>query len=834
MPDTRWWCWHAGARRSAPFPAGGSGRSVPRVSDGNGPGAGTGAVLGAWLRVEWRARGRTLLVMALLFALATGTIVTAIAGARRGATAIDRLVDDSLSATVMVLPNQPGFDWSAVRALPEVESLTEFVVNSAVVVDPSDHDPDGVAFPPADDSVWQSIERPVVLDGRVPDPGRDDEVAITDQFRRRHGRGVGDQVTFQLPTPAQSDASLSGDDVGAPSGPKIVATIVGVIRSPWFSDTVDSADGAVILSPGVFSQHRANLIGANESVYVNALVRLGEGDSDIPAFKTGLADVSGRSDIEVFRLGEFVEHARDVTRFEAQALLAFALAAFIASALLIGQAVIRHVSAATEELEVFRMLGVGRRRAVVASAIAPTVAGVFGGVIGVVIATAASSRFPIGSASRYEPAPGTHLDGTVAFVAMVLVLAFVPTTAMLVASRRGGLPRAAPARREGWWTRADVGSVAASVGLRWAVDARSGRGSIPVRSAIVGTVVGIAGVVGALTIETGIDQATDDFEDFGQTYDFAVFQGIGGESFGPVEQTLGTVADDPDVAGVVDARSDVAQAGEVSVSVLSFVGIGPPIEQRLTDGRMPERTGEIAIGPRTASALNVGIGDRIELTGGRGSIMADVTGIVFLPAGPHNDYASGAWTTSDTYDELFDGFKFRFGLVDVEAGADVDAVIARLSSTIGEVEAGPIIPPVERAELLEIRPMPRMLALFLAVLGVGALGHALATTATRRRRDLAVLRAAGMTRRETRAIVLTQSCIIGTLGFCAGVPAGVVAGRQIWSVVADATPVAPGDPMAWTAVGLAPPTALAVALLLAAWPSRRVASLPVAEVLRGE
>ena len=110
-----------------------------------------------WLRMDARRRWQSLVILGLLVALATTTVLAAIAGARRGDTAIGRLLGKTRPATLTVLPNQPGFNWAPIRALPEVETLTTFAVAGAGIVG-NPAATQNVSFPFTDKNILRTID----------------------------------------------------------------------------------------------------------------------------------------------------------------------------------------------------------------------------------------------------------------------------------------------------------------------------------------------------------------------------------------------------------------------------------------------------------------------------------------------------------------------------------------------------------------------------------------------------------------------------------------------------------------------------------------------------
>jgi hypothetical protein len=793
-------------------------------------------LLSAWLRLELRRRWRSLLVLALLVALSTGTVLTAVAGARRGDSALDRLLARTLPATAVVSPFQPGFDWAPVRALPEVAALTTAPGYTSFAIDEIPGYPQGPPYVPADGEMMRTIETPVVLAGRLADPTRADEAVVTPAFARTHG--VGSTLTLRLDTPEALQAGLLTEVTGPPGGPVVAVHVVGVVRSPWWSDE-PGGSGTIIPSAGLFAAFGPNLVGSAAGAPLNALVRLHGGEADLPAFRAGLARVSGRPDIDVLARADFVEHERSVLAFESTSLLAFGAAALLASLVLVGQAVARYAAASAADLLVLRALGMRRAGATAIGAAGPVLAAALGVLLGLGGALAASIGMPFGTAARFEPAPGLDLDPLVlclgaagallATLGGTLAAAWWAQSARATTSgRRSAVATAA--------TRAGL-PVPVVTGIRFALEPGRGRSATPVRPALVAAVTGVLGIVAAFTFSAGVADAADHPERFGQTFSLVAVFGFGGQDIAPPAPVLAALAADPDVAGVNDMRLAAAQSGATSVPTFSYHPGAVSIV--LTAGSAPAGVDDVVLAPRSAARLRADVGSLVPFTGETGTRTLRVSGIGFVPDSLYNDYDSGAWVTADGYDRLFTGFKQHGALLVLRPGTDPGAALPRLSA-VASTAAGvpsllifPAAPPQQLAEIQNVRVLPVVLGGFLVLLAVGAVGHVLAASVRRRRGDLAVLRALGMTRGQVRGIFTTQALVLAGAGLLAGLPLGLALGRTLWRVVADLTPLQYLAPVSAVAVAVVP-AALLVAVGSALWPGRQATRQQVGLLLRAE
>lgn len=825
------------------------------------------AVVLSWLRLDLRRRWRSLVALTLLVAFSGGVVLTALAGAHRGDTAMDRLRDRTLPVDAAAVPNLPGFDWKPVDDLPYVVASTHFVLAAnPKFAEDADHPgiDDVVDFLRDDDSWMRSIERPVVLEGRMLDFDDPNEAVIVGSFEDHTGLGVGDTVHARLPTPQQADSGqadeLSYDDY---SGPTVPIRIVGRVVMPWgIQDGPDS--GSINLSPAFFSAYRDNVLGArNRAGWENAAFRLEHGAADIPRLRVDLERIAGKS-IDVWDYDAGYDHVDDLARHEAGFLAAFGAAALIAAVVLVGQAIGRYAAAGTAELETARALGMTPRQVMLAATVNPVLAGALGAVLAVVVAVVASRWFPIGLARQAEPDPGVRVDWVVlpaglAVIVLLVVLGAVVSSAS-AARQRQGSPRYSGTARLAANADAPVPVV---TGIRFALERGVGRSAVPVRPALVGALTGVLGVVAVGVLSHGINDAADHPERFGQTYQAMGFVGYAGHDFVPSDEVVSGLTKLPEVTGVNDSRGQVADLpeGQGSLQLWSWTPGAKPLDATVLDGRMPEAADEVALGTGTLESTGLQVGDTVSLTSGHTTRELRVVGAAFLPTGPHNDYDEGGWISDRGFDQLFPDFKFHVLHIALAPGYrdaaglqavndDILAVEPKLQELAERACKGSTDPacfnPVTDLEFLdvrtngtvqvikEVRQLPVALAGFLVLLALGAVGHALATAVRRRAADLAVLRALGLTPTQSRGVVVVQACVLALFGLALGVPIGVALGRTAWRWIAEFTPVQYLPPTPVIVLLLVAPGALLLVNLLAAWPARRAARTRVALVLRAE
>lgn len=819
-----------------------------------------------WLRLELRRRWQPVVLLAVLVALASGALLTALTGARRGASAPDRLLARTLPATAVAHTNQLGQDvWPAVRKLPGVAALSAYPGYSGFGVDELPAET-RVRYMPLDDEAMRTLERPVVLAGRLANPARADEAVVTELFVRHSGRGVGDTVTVRLFSLAQIDAGVSAVstvDVPRPEGPAIRTRIVGVIRSAWFNDEPGTA-GRLFPSPGVFRKYPQSLLGAKLDGERWALVRLTDGEAGLPRFRAQLAQLMGGPGATVTARSQAVDQLRTVSRFQSGCLAGLAAIVLLAGGVVIGTAVSRQVAATRPDLDVLIALGAAPRRVPLLGAAGPSVAGAAGTLLGAGLSVGTSRWLPYGAAARLEPSPGIMVDWLILVAGVLGLSSLIAGWAVLAGLRRTArLPAIRASRTATAVARTDL-PVGVLVGSRHALDPGSGRFAVPVRSAVAGTVVGVLGVVAAATFGVGVDDAASDPARFGQTFQISISVGLLSHDVTDVRAVTAATRRQPGVESVFDMRFNPAEmtgpSGTVSASIF---GMGSPRDGVLVSGRAPHGDREAVLAPGTARRLGADIGDTVDVEAralsqeSPGAIRTTtvaprtvtgrltVTGIGFVPQTVYNEYDNGVWTDLAGYRRFFGaGFINHELRVAVAPGQRPVPLARRLIAATAPIDAGygsgaitfiDVVPVPDRAlEITALRVLPVGLAAFLALLAMAATAHVLTVSGRRRGPELALLRALGMTGRQAFSVPAVQALVYGLVGLVLGIPLGIAAGRVLWRLVADMTPLDYLPPLDLPVMLVIVPATLLVVLLLAVPAARRAARSPIAAILRAE
>ncbi|MFY9889382.1 MAG: FtsX-like permease family protein, partial [Streptosporangiaceae bacterium] len=403
-------------------------------------------------------------------------------------------------------------------------------------------------------------------------------------------------------------------------------------------------------------------------------------------------------------------------------------------------------------------------------------------------------------------------------------------------------------------------------GLRFALEPGRGRTAVPVRSVLTGAVLAVVVTAATLTFGASLSYLVARPALYGWNFSYALYSTDGWGPF-PPSRTTPLLHRDRLIAATTGVYFLTVQIDQQTVpAVLSpaRAAVGP----RILTGHAVDGPGQIVLGPATLAQLHRKVGDQVTVQ--LGPVIRDarlrIVGTAALPAlgdtlGIHPSLSTGAIlpTTVVTRAALNEAgpasgpnailVRLRPGVSQTAGLRSLQQIAATYNSIVHSpqtvAQVGPTalelvanVLPVQRpAEIVNYKSMgtmPVILAAGVAAGAVAALGLALVASVRRRRRDLALLKTLGFTRRQLAATIAWQSTVIAAGGVIVGVPVGIAAGRWLWILFAQSLSAVPDPVIPAGSVALAAVSALVLANLVAALPGRAAARTPAALMLRAE
>jgi hypothetical protein len=823
------------------------------------------------LRVAWyRSRatfGRRLggyLGVILLTGLVGGLAMASVAGARRTESSFPTyLASTNPSDLDLITGPVPVSTFARLPGVKRVESATFF--QNAVLLGPngapikSSRAAMAYAVGSAD-GLYFNQDRVTVVDGEMANPNRADQAVLTAQAARDLGVHVGETVRVGLFTSAQENSPTFGP-ASRPQR-RIDVKLVGVVvpNSAVIEDDAErSISGVVLLTPAFTARFQACCsLGLNQYGF-----QLDHGASGDRTVETKIEQVLLGHGGE----GGFYISASSVTEASAQrsiqpesiALGVFGGIAALAALLIVGQIIGRQLRLTADELSTLRALGADPAMTASDGLLGLLAAVVLGSFLAAGVAVLLSPLAPIGPVRAVYPTRGIAFDWTVLGLGVLVLVVILSLVAGLLALLEA--PHRVARRHERGAGGSSVTrvvaasrlSVAAATGVTFALDSGRRRNAAPVRSAIVGATAAILVLVGTVTFGTSLNSLVSHPVLYGWNWSYELNTPEGG-GYIDAKQATQLLARDRYVAGWSGVYFDSLQIDGQTVPIIGATPnapVGPPI----LSGHTLEARDQIVLGATTLAQLHKRVGDTVEARYGTVAkqTMLRIVGTATMPAvGPGLGLRLSMGTGALVSDLLLpandrnpssgpDGPGAYF--VRLRVGANPTASLHSLQRIDAALDSDPnaapmsVLPAQRPAEIVNYRSMgsiPAFLGAGLAVGAVIALGLILVTSVRRRRRDLALLKTLGFTRRQLAALVAWQSSVPVVIGIIVGIPLGIVLGRVLWDAFAHEINAVPAPSVSALSIVLIVIGALVLANVLATIPGRIAARTPTALLLRAE
>lgn len=771
-----------------------------------------------------RARPGGWLLVGLLTALTVTVSGGALTVARHTLEAHPRLLDSINAPDVSLgigIPGAPGppepVAPSDLAAMEGVDHLT--VVRNTLG---TEVDAEGRFVPDGTTGLVVAVDGdPAVplLRGRLPAPDATDEVAISVGAADRLAADLGDRIRYAVVTWSEYEEIVaSGADHG---GSIVTPEIVGVYGSTTLDGPADApTQSSTILASRAFLDAHPDI-----GTYQVASVWLRDGTAT-DAFVRRLEDEIGADRLDIQPRPRNEAAVRRSVQPEAYAVAGIALAVGLAGLIVTAQAIGRQLAGGHDELSLLAM-GMTRRQRAGARWVEASTAIAVGVVLGAAGGTLTGRRWgAIGVARAFDVAGGPPP----AFTPVVIVVGAL-TVALLVAAavsawRAARLER--HRRASATWHASLRAAAPLWVRTGTALSARGTGAALAARGAIAGTATSVVIIVSVITFGSSLDALVATPALYGHDYDIAAWDGYGMIDDDVITDALTSDADVVGIARVAGSTGTV-DGRDAGLSGYDDLSVG----LRLTGGELPRDAGQVLLGRRLAHRLDAGPGDVVVVRVGTAEERFEVVGTGVLPG----DLGDGAAFTLEGLHRVTPTAEIGSQYVRLAPGADPQAAIARFRSALGcndDCDVTAPEPPADLTYLDRVGDLPRLSAGVMLAVGIAMTIHALAVVGRRSRRSLAVLRAMGATRRQVMGFLLGQAAYIVVAASVLGVGLGVLAGRALWRIVADALGVVPEAHTSGISAAAAVAALATIAIAVAAVPSWRAARRPAAAALRAD
>ncbi len=818
----------------------------------------------------------------LLIGLVGGLAMGAIAGARRTQSSFPVYAASTKPAQVQAfdgfldpaIGDNSGYYPARARAIAHLPHVSEaetdvgFDANLVLLSHLHTHTQPGEkppVFEGSTDGDFTKEDRVTLVQGRLADPARRDEVVMNAQAAHELGLHIGSTVRLGFNSDAQL---LSPDCCSAKATPPVRVVdlrLVGIVvfAPTVVQDDVDALGSQVALFTPALTRELAQCC----ATYSSSSLQVDGGAREIPHVQsevdavlgkrlTAAAAGSGGGEGEVALAVATAERA---IRPEAIALGVFGGIAGLAAILIAAQVIGRQLRLGADDAGVLRALGA---RPVVTAAdglLGVLGAVVLGSLLAFAVAVALSPLAPIGPVRPVYPYPGVAFDWTVLGFGVLALIAILGALSVGLAYRAA--PHREAGRRRGAVARASAVvpamasaglPVSAVAGVRFALEPGNGRSAVPVRSAILGAVLAITVVTGTFTFGSSLDTLVSHPSLYGWNWNSMLLSGFSGDEDLPQHEATTLLEHDPYVSGISGVYFDTLKIDDQRVPVLGG-SPGAPVQPPLLSGHGFDAANQVVLGATTLADLHARVGETVTVSNGVAKpTRLIIAGTATMPAigtqGPHLEMGTGALldytlipaTARNLQESTIPGpnaFLIRFKpranpTLASRSLRRIDTTLNASPDSAGGVVG--VLRPAEIANYRSIGNVPGFLGAALAAGAVIALGLTLVASVRRRRRELALLKTLGFTQLQLAATVAWQATVAIALGIVVGVPLGIVAGRWLWNLFARDIHAVPLPSVPILSIVLIALGALVLANVVAAIPGRIAARTPTALVLRAE